>query len=61
MFGGGAAGTFLSTPQGSQIGNNGTAYGGGGSGGVRTNFSSNPGTTAGGSGATGVVIVEEFY
>ena len=45
-------------------GNNGGSYGGGASGGVRQTAPAAPvsgGTSPGGTGATGVVIIEEFY
>lgn len=47
----------------SQTGPNGGAYGAGASGGFRSGTApnNNPGTSPGGTGATGVVIIEEFY
>ena len=46
----------------SNAGNAGSNYGGGSSGAYRANGGTGfPGTTTGVSGATGVVIVEEFY
>jgi hypothetical protein len=55
--GGGAAARALPST-GSVNGLNGQDYGGGASGGARV---STPGTSSGGTGAPGIVIVEEFY
>lgn len=60
ILGGGGPGPAMIGPGGTANGVNGGNYGGGGSGGCvqRTN---SPATAPGGTGASGVIIIEEFY
>ena len=60
ILGGGGAGPAMIGPGGTANGVNGGNYGAGGSGGCvqRTN---SPATAPGGTGASGVIIIEEFY
>ena len=58
IFGAGARGTIAS-PAGVSAGVAGGNYGGGGSGAARVSPTSS--TASGGAGASGIVIVEEFY
>ena len=62
-LGGGGVGTGSTGTPVSTTGANGQNYGGGAAGGLRgsNGAPSSPGTTPGGTGATGVVIIEEFY